>query len=157
MYALLGLERRPTKCHLAIVGPAAGRITVWCKHWLSKWTGDRLELVEGDPVPIRQEEKGNEVRYLGLTDDEDAGTFKARMQLAATARRAAKVYGWTRCIHQFGRAFARGVLAPKIAYPVTFSKATRPQLEALEGGYGTMLRHSTVSYTHLTLPTRDDV
>merc|ERR1712185_2276 len=37
VYVLLGLERRPTKCHLAIIGPAAARITVWCKHWLGRW------------------------------------------------------------------------------------------------------------------------
>ena len=143
LYVLLGMERRPTKCHLVITGgEGEATLAVQCKHWLSHWEGDKLTLVEGDPITIEQEPAGSEVRYLGLSDSEVAGTSKARAALTAMARRAAKVYSWTPSIQGQGKAFAQGVLAPKIAYSTAFSKATRAQLEQLEGTYGTMLRHA---------------
>ena len=143
VYVLLGMERRPTKCHLVLAGRGREEsIAIRCKQWRSRWDGDRLSLVEGEPFEIKQEPKGTEVRYLGLTDSEAAGTTKARAVLTATARRAAKVYAWTQSLHHMGRAFAQGVLAPKMAYPMSFSKATHQQLEELEGTYGTMHRHA---------------
>ena len=143
VYAFLGLERRPKKCHLVVVGDEAEpQARVECKHWLASWQGEALELVQGESTYVRQQRKGKEVRYLGLTDDEKGNTVQSRNELVKIARRAAAVYRRQRSLRGLGEALARGVIAPKVAYPMVFSMATRPQLEAIEQAYGSMVRQS---------------
>ena len=151
MYYFLGLERRAKQClwvRLCWVSGTLQRKTarpneqLLCKEWVSVWSSDRVMIVERKPTVVREYDYDEGFRHLGYSASVIGSSAAAETELAKIAERATTVFMCKPGLRYCGANIVASVIVPKMVYPLAFAKARKKAVEAVESGYGNMLRRS---------------